>query len=208
MLAARLGRESAKVRERGAARAGNKARGLFVALERSALSRLRDGGADLRHLYPEDKARPRRQDCGALSKRRLRQDLVTGLKSALDGGSAKIVAEVSYELSDPTIASQIVKLKESRADVLMDFTTPKFAAQAIRRIGDLEWKPLQFVVSLSNSVESVLKPAGLENAQGLYTTQKASDPGWANDSEVKEYVAFMEKWASHASPTVFIALSG
>jgi len=65
----------------------------------------------------------------------------------------------------------------------MDFTTPKFAAQAIRRIGDLEWKPLQFVVSPSNSVESVLKPAGLENAQGLYTARKASDPGWANDSE-------------------------
>ena len=139
------------------------------------------------------------------------KDFLVGLKSALGDGSAKIVAEVSHELSDPTIASQVVTLKASGADVLMEFTTPKFAAQAIRKVSELEWKPLQFVVSPANSVETVLKPAGLENARGLYTTQftkQAGDPAWEDDPEVKEYVAFMAKWAPGAKAGDFIALSG
>jgi branched-chain amino acid transport system substrate-binding protein len=139
------------------------------------------------------------------------KDFAIGLKSALGGGSAKIVAEVSYELSDPTIASQIVALKNSGADVLMEFATPKFSAQAIRKVAELEWKPEQFVASPSSSVETVLKPAGLENAQGLYTTQftkQAGDPAWVDDPEVKEYVAFMEKWVPNARASDFVALGG
>ena len=139
------------------------------------------------------------------------KDFAFGLKSALGGGSAKIVAEASYELSDPTIASQIVTLKNTGADVLMEFATPKFAAQAIRKVAELEWKPEQFVVSPSNSVETVLKPAGLENAQGLYTTQftkQAGDPAWAGDPDVMEYAAFMEKWVPNARASDFVALGG
>jgi branched-chain amino acid transport system substrate-binding protein len=139
------------------------------------------------------------------------KDFLNGLKAALAGGSARIVAEASYELSDPTIDSQIVTLQASGADVLMDFSTPKFTAQAIRKVAQLQWQPLQFVASPSNSVQAVLKPAGLDNAQGIYTTQftkQAGDPAWADDPEVKEYIAFMQKWAPNDSPTDFVALSG
>jgi branched-chain amino acid transport system substrate-binding protein len=88
------------------------------------------------------------------------KDFVIGLKSALGSGSAKIVAEVSYELTDPTVGSQVVQLGNSGADVLMEFATPKFTAQAIRKVAEIGWKPVQFVASPSNSVELVLKPAG------------------------------------------------
>ncbi|MDB5630501.1 MAG: branched-chain amino acid transporter substrate-binding protein [Tardiphaga sp.] len=139
------------------------------------------------------------------------KDFLTGLKSALGSDAAKIVAETSYELSDPTIDSQIVKLKDSGADVLMEFGTPKFVAQALRKTAELNWRPMQFLVSPANSVETVLKPAGLENAQGIYTSQftkQAADPAWANDPEVAEYVAFMKKYAPNDNPGDFIALSG
>ena len=125
------------------------------------------------------------------------KDFLTGLKAALEKASPKIVAEASYELADPTIDSQIVKLKDSGADVLMDFSTPKFAAQTLKKTTELDWHPTQFLVSPTNSVAAVLKPAGLENVQGVFTTQftkQAGDPAWADDPEVKEYIAFMKKW--------------
>jgi len=139
------------------------------------------------------------------------KDFLTGLKAALEKGSPKIVAEASYELTDPTIDSQIVKLKDSGADVLMDFTTPKFAAQTLKKTTELNWHPAQFLVSPTNSVAAVLKPAGLENVQGVFTTQftkQAGDPAWADDPEVKEYVAFMKKWTPNDNPGDFVALSG
>jgi branched-chain amino acid transport system substrate-binding protein len=138
------------------------------------------------------------------------KDFLVGLKEALAGSSAKIVAEVSYELSDPTIASQVISLRNSGADTLMEFATPKFAAQAVRKVAEIEWKPLQFVASPANSVKAMIEPAGVENAQGIYTTQftkQAGDPKWADDAEVKEYVGFAEKY-SHTAPSDFIALSG
>jgi branched-chain amino acid transport system substrate-binding protein len=139
------------------------------------------------------------------------KDFLTGLKSVLGIDATKIVAEASHELADPTIDSQIIRLKDSGADVLMEFTTPKFAAQAVRKTAELGWRPMQFLVSPSNSVETVLRPAGLENAQGIYTSQftkQAADPAWANDPEVIEYVAFMKKWAPNDNPSDFVALSG
>ena len=139
------------------------------------------------------------------------KDFLTGLKAALEKASPKIVAEASYELTDPTIDSQIVKLKDSGADVLMDFTTPKFAAQTLKKTTELNWHPAQFLVSPTNSVSAVLKPAGLENVQGVFTTQftkQAGDPAWAEDPEVKEYVAFMKKWTPNDNPGDFVALSG
>jgi branched-chain amino acid transport system substrate-binding protein len=139
------------------------------------------------------------------------KDFLTGLKAALEGGTAKIVAEASYELTDPTIDSQIVRLKDAGADVLMYFSTPKFTAQALRKVAELGWRPTQFLASPTNSVETVIKPAGFENAQGVLTTQftkQAGDPKWVDDPEVKEYVAFMKKWAPNDNPGDFVALSG
>jgi branched-chain amino acid transport system substrate-binding protein len=140
------------------------------------------------------------------------KDYLTGLKAGLGpDGTAKIVAEASYELSYPTIDSEILQLKASGADTLIYFATPKFAAQAIKKANELNWKPAQFLASPVNSIQGVLMPAGLENVQGAYTTQftkQASDPAWAEDPEVKEYVAFLKKWAPNDSPNDFIALSG
>lgn len=139
------------------------------------------------------------------------KDFLTGLKSALDGGKAKIVSELAYEITQPTVDSEIVRLKDSGADVLMYFSTPKFTAQGLRKVKEMNWAPLQFLVSPTNSIQTVLKPAGFENAQGIFTTQfskQAGDPGWADDPEVKEYVAFMKKWVPNDNPGDFIALSG
>ena len=140
------------------------------------------------------------------------KDYLNGLKSALSSNSAaKIVAEAPYELSYPTVDSEVLNLKASGADTLIYFTTPKFAAQAIKKANELNWKPAQLLASPVNSVQSVLGPAGLENVQGAFTTQftkQAGDPAWAEDPEVKEYVAFMKKWAPNDSPNDFIALSG
>jgi len=140
------------------------------------------------------------------------KDYLTGLKTGLGSDSTtKIVAEVSYELSYPTVDSEVLKLKASGADTLIYFTTPKFAAQAIKKANELSWKPAQFLASPVNSIQGVLAPAGLENVQGAYTTQftkQAGDPAWAEDPEVKEYISFMKKWVPNDSPNDFIALSG
>ena len=139
------------------------------------------------------------------------KDYLTGLKAGLGDGPAKIVAEASYEISYPTVDSEILKLKASGADSLVYFTTPKFAAQGIKKANELNWKPVQFLASPVNSIQGVLTPAGLDNVQGAYTTQfakQANDPAWAEDTEVKDYVAFMKKWAPNDSPGDFIALSG
>jgi ABC-type branched-subunit amino acid transport system substrate-binding protein len=139
------------------------------------------------------------------------KDFLTGLKDALGSDANKIIAEANYELTYPTIDSQVIQLKASGADTLLHFTTPKFAAQALKKVQELGWKPTQFLVSPVNSVQTVLTPAGLENVQGVLTTQftkQAGDPAWAQDPEVVEYIAFMKKWAPNDSPNDFIALSG
>ncbi|WP_247383108.1 MULTISPECIES: ABC transporter substrate-binding protein [unclassified Bradyrhizobium] len=140
------------------------------------------------------------------------KDYLTGFKAGLRPDStAKIVAEASYELSYPTVDSEVLKLKAAGADTIIYFATPKFAAQAIKKANELNWKPAQFLASPVNSIQGVLTPAGLENVQGAYTTQftkQAGDPTWADDPDVKDYVAFMKKWAPNDSPNDFIALSG
>ncbi len=138
------------------------------------------------------------------------KDFLVGLKAAL-GDKTKIVAEVAYEITEPTIDSQIVRLKDSGADVLLYFSTPKFTAQGLRKVKETNWTPLQFLASPTNSVKTVLEPAGFENAQGIITTQftkQAGDPAWASDPEVKEYVEFMKKWVPNDNPGDFVALSG
>ena len=124
------------------------------------------------------------------------KDYVKGLKDGLNG-KMKIVAEAPYETSDPTIDSQLVSLKNSGADVFYDVTTPKFAAQAIKKVAEMNWKPLHLLNNVSNSVGGVLKPAGLDNSTGLLTTlygKSPSDPSWKDDPAFKEWTAFMDKY--------------
>jgi ABC-type branched-subunit amino acid transport system substrate-binding protein len=128
----------------------------------------------------------------------LGRDYLTGMKNGLgDKASSMIVSEASYELSDPTIDSQIVKLKSSGADLLFNASTPKFAAQAIKKVADLGWKPIHIVDINATSVGAVLVPAGLDNAKGLISTNYGKDPldpQWKDDAGMKRYLAFMEKY--------------
>ena len=108
-----------------------------------------------------------------------------------------IVAKASYEVSEPTVDSQILQLKASGADTFFNITTPKFAAQAIRAAYDSGWKPTHYLNNVSNSVGSVLKPAGLEKAVGIITSAYVKDPTdkrWANDSGMKTWREFMAKY--------------
>jgi branched-chain amino acid transport system substrate-binding protein len=120
------------------------------------------------------------------------------LKGLTDGLGAKaatmIVAAESFETSEPTIDNHIVKLKSSGADVFIDIATPKFAAQAIKKVAEIDWKPLHFLNNVSASVGSVLKPAGYANAQNIISAaylKDASDPQWNNDPDMKEFYEFL-----------------
>jgi ABC-type branched-subunit amino acid transport system substrate-binding protein len=122
------------------------------------------------------------------------------LKGLLDGLGAKaksmIVVQESYETSEPTIDNHIVKLKASGADVFVNITTPKFAAQAIKKIAEIGWKPTHFLNNVSASVGSVIKPAGYENSQDIISAaylKDASDPQWNKDPGMEAFYAFMKK---------------
>ncbi|MFO1268847.1 MAG: ABC transporter substrate-binding protein [Rubrivivax sp.] len=126
------------------------------------------------------------------------KDYLKGLEDGLgDKAKAMIVARASYETSDPTVDSQVVQLQASGADVFVNITTPKFAAQAIRKAYDIGWKAVQYLNNVSASVGSVLTPAGLEKSVGLITAQYGkdpTDPQWANDPGMNEWRAFMAKY--------------
>ncbi len=126
------------------------------------------------------------------------KDYVNGLKDGLGDKAAKmIVAEASYEVTDPTIDSQIVTLRASGADTFYNVTTPKFAAQAIRRIYDMGWKPLHILNNVSTSVGAVLMPAGMDKSVGLISAvylKDPVDPQWKNDPGFKEYAAWFKKY--------------
>jgi ABC-type branched-subunit amino acid transport system substrate-binding protein len=132
------------------------------------------------------------------------RDYVRGFKEGLGAKAATmIVKEVTYEVSDPTVDSQMVALKSSGADVFFNMTTPKFAAQAIRKTAEMNWKPLHYIVAVASSIKSVLQPAGVENAVGLVTAISSkipADPRWANDKETQDYLAFMKEWNNNADP--------
>jgi len=124
------------------------------------------------------------------------KDYVKGLKDGL-AGKMPIVAEAPYEVTDPTIDSQIVNLKTAGADVFFNEASPKFAAQAIRKVVELDWKPVHLLASISNSIGSVLKPAGFDNARGILSTGYLKDPTasiWAGDPAVAEWEAFMKQY--------------
>jgi ABC-type branched-subunit amino acid transport system substrate-binding protein len=125
------------------------------------------------------------------------KDYLKGLKDGLGAKAASmIIAEESFETTEPTIDNHIVKLKSSGANVFMDIATPKFAAQAIKKVAEIEWKPLHILNNVSASVGSVIKPAGYDKAQGIISAQylkDTTDPQWANDPGMKEYLDFMAK---------------
>jgi branched-chain amino acid transport system substrate-binding protein len=125
------------------------------------------------------------------------KDYVKGLKDGLGGKASMIVAEESYNTSDPTMDDHVARLKASGANVFVSITTPKFAAQAIKRLAEIDWKPLQFVANVSASVGAVMMPAGFENAQGVLSTAYAkdgSDPQWDDDPGMKKFVDFLSKY--------------
>src|ERR1700719_138037 len=115
------------------------------------------------------------------------KDYVKGMKDGLNG-KLPIVAELPYETSDPTVDSQIVNLKASGADVFFNVTTPKFAAQAIKKAAEIEWKPIHLLNNVSTSVGAVLKPAGFDNSKDILTTaylKDPTDPTWKDDPAYK-----------------------
>ena len=126
------------------------------------------------------------------------KDYVEGFRGGLGEKAAKlIVAEASYEVTDATIDSQIVTLQASGANVFFNVTTPKFAAQAIRKVHDIGWRPIQFLNSVGSSTGAVMKPAGLERGQGIISAhfqKDATDPRWRDDEGMQEYLAFMKKY--------------
>jgi branched-chain amino acid transport system substrate-binding protein len=130
------------------------------------------------------------------------KDYLKGLKDGLGARASMIVAEESYETSEPSIDDHIVKLKASGADVFINISTPKFAAQAIKKIAELGWKPLHIVSNVSSSVGGVIKPAGYENSQGILSAAYAkdgADPQWDNDPGMKKFLAFLEKYYPDAN---------
>ena len=125
------------------------------------------------------------------------KDYLKGLKDGLGDKVSMIVAEVPYEVTDPTVDSQIVKLKASGADIFFNVATPKFAAQAIKKVAELAWKPVQIVNFVSSSIGGVLKPAGLDNSRGILSSlylKDATDPSWRDDAGFKAWSAFMDSY--------------
>jgi ABC-type branched-subunit amino acid transport system substrate-binding protein len=125
------------------------------------------------------------------------KDYLKGLKDGLGAKAATmIVAEESYETTEPSIDNHIVKLKATGADVFINITTPKFAAQAIKKIAEIEWKTLHILNNVSASVGSVIKPAGYENSQGIISAaylKDVSDTQWKDDTGMKQFLDFMAK---------------
>ena len=131
------------------------------------------------------------------------KDYLKGFKDGLGPNGVKlIVAEESYETTEPTIDSQLVKLKASGADVFFNASIPKFAAQAIKKAAEVEWKPLQFLNSVSSSIGATIKPAGFDAAQNIITSaylKDPTDPQWKTDPGMKTFNAFLDKYYPEAN---------
>jgi branched-chain amino acid transport system substrate-binding protein len=133
----------------------------------------------------------------------LGKDYLKGLKDGLNG-KIQIVAEMPYEVSDPTVDSQVINIKASGADVFFNVATSKFAAQAIKKVAELGWKPVHLLANISVSIGTVLKPAGLDNSKGILGAgyiKDPVDPTWKNDPALKEWLAFMDKYYPEGDKT-------
>ena len=125
------------------------------------------------------------------------KDYLKGFEDGLGEAKKLVVMKQTYEVTDPTIDSQIVNLKNSGANVFFNITTPKFAAQAIKKAHEIGWKPLHFLNNVSSSLGTVLKPAGLDASRGLITAlymKEVTDPQFKNDKGFTDWVAFMKKY--------------
>jgi len=133
------------------------------------------------------------------------KDYVKGLKDGLGAKAASmIVAEESYEVSEPSIDSHIVRLKSTGADIFYDVSIPKFAAQAIKKMSEMQWKPLHILNSVAGSVAATMKPAGFENSQDIVSSAWIMDPNdaqWKDNPNMKEWVAFMDQWLPSGDKT-------
>jgi branched-chain amino acid transport system substrate-binding protein len=124
------------------------------------------------------------------------RDYFDGLKRGLDKEADRIIRHVTYETTDPTVDSQVIQLKDAGANVFFNIAIPKFAAQAIRKAGDIGWKPVQYLNNVSASVAATMKPAGFENCQGIISSQYLMDPTdhqWDANADMKAWHDFMAK---------------
>jgi branched-chain amino acid transport system substrate-binding protein len=124
------------------------------------------------------------------------KDYWNGFKEGLGKDADKVVKHVTYETTDPTVESQVIQLKDSGANVFFNIAIPKFAAQAMRKVGDLGWKPVIYLNNVSSSVANTMKPSGFENVQGVLTAQYLMDPTdkqWDDHPDMKTWVAWMKK---------------
>ncbi|MGE0659934.1 MAG: ABC transporter substrate-binding protein [Reyranellaceae bacterium] len=126
------------------------------------------------------------------------KDYLEGFHAGLGAAGKKaIISEVSYEVTDPTVDSQVIQMANTKANAFFNITTPKFAAQAIKKAGEIGWKPLHFLNNVSASVSSVLKPAGFENGQGIVTAAYLKDPTdkqWQGHQAYIEWLDWMKKY--------------
>ena len=140
------------------------------------------------------------------------KDYLKGMKEGLgDKAGSMIVAEESFDVSEPSIDSHVVKLKATGADVLFDAATPKFAAQTIKKLAELDWKPLHILSFASASIGSVIRPAGVENAQGIVSAayfKDPNDPRWKDDPGVKDLNAFLDKYIPDANRSDTLIING
>ncbi|WP_398466819.1 ABC transporter substrate-binding protein [Tardiphaga sp.] len=139
------------------------------------------------------------------------KDYLKGLRDGFGDKASSIVIEDSYELTEPTVDSHIVKIKAANPDVVVIFATPKFAAQTIKKIAELGWKPTMIVPGVSVSVGQVLRPAGIENAQGVISAhyaKDATDPQWKDDPGMIAYKEFLAKYVPDGNPADSSLMSG
>lgn len=139
------------------------------------------------------------------------KDYLKGIKDGLGDKASNIVIEESYELSEPTIDTHIVKMKAKNPDVMVYFTTPKFGAQALKKVGELAWKPVQIIANVSASTATVMKPAGFENAQGVISAayaKDASDPQWKDDAGMKDFDGLLAKYLPDTNRVDSSAMTG
>jgi branched-chain amino acid transport system substrate-binding protein len=140
------------------------------------------------------------------------KDYVKGFKDGLgDKAKSMIVAETPYETTDPTVDSQVVSLKSSGADLFFNITIPKFAAQAIKKAAEIDWKPVHILNSVSNSIGGVLQQAGFDNSKGILSTfylKDPTDPTWKDDAGFKQWVAFMDKYYPDGDKTSVFTVYG
>jgi len=133
----------------------------------------------------------------------LGKDYLTGLRAGLGTHADMIVAEKSYEITDPTVDSQLVALRDSGATVFFNVSTPKFAAQAIRKLADIGWKPVHFLNNVASTIGGVMQPAGFDNSQGIISVEylkDADDPAWAKDPGMKTWRVWLAKYHANANP--------